>query len=113
MARLPFPPSISAARTPKAKGDVNKLRVEAIKALPVVAEKGDKDALDFLTGLAGQPGSPGNLRTDAMRTLAGLATKDDTKVVEMLTRLSKDETPKNLQLKNAAKDSLSKIEGKK
>src|SRR5205807_9998022 len=45
-AKSAVPALVSAIRAPKAKGgDANPLRVDAIKALPMVAEKGDKDAL--------------------------------------------------------------------
>jgi len=110
-SRPAVPALIEVIKATKAKGDVTRLRDDAIKTLEVVSDKSDKSVLDALIELAADVKTTPGLRNEDIRGLGLLATREDTKVIEGLRKLAKEET-KSVQVKNFAKDTLAKLEGK-
>jgi HEAT repeat protein len=110
--RPALPALIEALKEPKGKGDINRMRTEIIQSLDAVTEKGDRTVIDTLVELVANPKMPENLRVESMRALSRTAPRDDGKVLDALRKLAGETDPKMMRVKNAARDTLARMEGK-
>jgi HEAT repeat protein len=107
-----IPMLVEALKNPKGKGDIGRVRQEALATLTAVSPRGDRTTVDgMLVVLADTKGNE-NFRADVARSLAQVANADDTKAREGLKKAIDDDKTMAKRLANAARQALAKLEGK-